>query len=85
MSYVIHALDGFPLTGILVLVALTSPALLRQLLLFIGFTRVLRDTRNENARVSMFIAFSAAMTPRRLPGESSHTDGAPPDQNAPIS
>jgi hypothetical protein len=83
MSLILHALDGSPLVGVLSLAALTGPVLMRQLLLFIGLKRALRGTRNDAARVSLFTAFSAALAPRRLPGESSPTDAGPSERNTP--
>ncbi|MCX5440965.1 hypothetical protein OG564_09540 [Streptomyces sp. NBC_01280] len=77
MSFVPHWLDGSTPLGILTLVAFTVPALLRQLLLFLGFKWSLRGTRNDEARVSLFTAFSAALTPRRHPVDGSQADRFP--------
>ncbi|MFF2509228.1 hypothetical protein ACFVTY_38580 [Streptomyces sp. NPDC058067] len=74
MPFVPHWPDGSTPVGILALVAFTVPALLRQLLLFVGFTWSLRGTRTDEARVSLFTAFSAALTPRRHPVEGGQAD-----------
>lgn len=81
MSFVLRALDGSPLVGCLALVALVGPALLRQLLLFIGFKRALRNARNDEAQVSLFTVFSAGLAPHRFPHGSGQTDLNPSGQS----
>ncbi|MET9525672.1 hypothetical protein [Streptomyces coeruleorubidus] len=65
MSVVPYMLDGSPLVAFLAIAALVVPVLLRQVLLFLGFRWALRGARHDASRVSLFTAYSAALTARR--------------------
>jgi hypothetical protein len=58
-------IDGSPVVAVLALAMLTGPVLLRQLLLFLGLRWALRGARQDSSRVSLFAAYSAALTARR--------------------
>ncbi|MFF7489796.1 hypothetical protein ACH4MW_26520 [Streptomyces luteogriseus] len=63
--YAAGLIDGSPVVAVLVLAVLTGPVLLRQLLLFLGFRWAMRGARQDASRVSLFAAYSAALTARR--------------------
>ncbi|MEV6479189.1 hypothetical protein [Streptomyces sp. NPDC051576] len=79
-SVVLHTLEGSPLLGVLAFVALVGLMLLRQLLLFAGFKRALNRSRHDDAHVSLFAAFSAALSPSL--GRRSRRSEADPENSA---
>ncbi|MFB7934696.1 MULTISPECIES: hypothetical protein [Streptomyces] len=66
--YAAGLIDGSPVVAVLALAVLTGPVLLRQLLLFLGFRWALRGARQDSSRVSLFAAYSTALTARRARG-----------------
>ncbi|MGW1214828.1 hypothetical protein ACWD5F_34915 [Streptomyces sp. NPDC002499] len=62
-SALLSSMEGSPQFGALALVAFVGSTPLRHLLLFIGFNRALHRAHDDASRVSLFAAFSAALTP----------------------